>query len=158
MEKKIRVYRVELNNTINKLETISIYCCCSVAQSCPTVFDSMDYSMPGFPVFSLSPEVCSNSCPLNQWYHPPILSSIIPFSSCLQSFPISGSFPVSQFIASGGQRIGVSASGSVTPMNTKVWFPLGWTGWIFLQSKGLSRAFSSTTVQKHQFLCTQLYL
>ena len=66
MEKKIRVYRVELNNTINKLETISIYCCCSVAQSCPTVFDSMDYSMPGFPVFSLSPEVCSNSCPLNQ--------------------------------------------------------------------------------------------
>ena len=100
----------------------------------------------------------SNSCLLSRWCHPTISSSAIPFSSCLQSFPPSGSFPVSQFFASGGQSIGVLASTSVLPMNNQDWFPLGWTGWISLQSKGLSRVFSNTTVQKHQFFGTQLSL
>ena len=96
-----------------------------------------------------TPRLYSNSCPLSQWCHPAISSSVIPFSSCLQSFPASESFPVSQFFPSCGQRIGVSASASVLPMNIQDWFPLGWTGWISLQSKGLSRIFSNTTVQKH---------
>ena len=91
----------------------------------------------------------SNLCPSLWWCHPTISSSVIPFSSSLQSFPVSGSFPMSQFCASGGQSIGVSASASVLPMNSQDWFPLGWTGWISLQSKGLSRVFSNTTVQKH---------
>ena len=91
----------------------------------------------------------SNSCLLSQWCHPTISSSVVPFSSCLQSFPASGSFPMSQFFASGGQSIGVSTSASVLPMNIQDWFPLGWTGWNFLQSKGLARVFSNTTVQKH---------
>ena len=94
--------------------------------------------------------------PLHQWYYPNTSSSVIPFSSCLQSFPPSGSFPMSQFFASGGQSIEVSASASVLPMNTQDWFPLEWTGWISLQSKWLSRVFSNTTVQKHQFFGTQL--
>ena len=94
----------------------------------------------------------SNSCTLSQWFHTTISSSVIPFSSHLQSFPASGSFPMSQFFASGGQSIGVSASASVLPMNIQDWSPLGWTGWISLQSKGFSRVFSNTTVQKHQFL------
>ena len=112
----------------------------------------MDRSMPGFPVHHQLPcPSCSNSCPSNWWCHPTISSSVVPFSSCLQSCPESGSFPVSQFFASDGQRIGVSASASVLPMNIQGWFPLGLTGWIFLQSKGLSRVFSNTTVQKHQF-------
>ena len=98
----------------------------------------------------------SNSCPLSQWCHPIISSSVIPFFSCLQSFPASGSFQMSQFFASGGQSIGVSASTSVLPMNIQNWFPLGWTGWISLQSKGLSKVFSNTTVQKHQFFSAQL--
>ena len=105
-----------------------------------------------------TPRACSNSCPLSQWFHPSISSSVIPFSSCLQSFPASESFPVSQFFASGGQIIGVSASVSVLPMNIQDWFPLGLTGWISLQSKGLSRVFSNPTVQKHQFFGTQLSL
>ena len=88
---------------------------------------------------------------LSQCWHPTISSSVIPFSSCLQSFPLSGSFPVSQLFALGGQNTGVSASASVLPMNTQDWSPLGWTGWVSLQSKGLSRVFSNTTVQKHQF-------
>jgi len=100
--------------------------------------------------------VYANSCPLNQWCHPNISSSVIPFSSCLQSFPASGFFQMSRFFASGSQRIGVSAIGTVLPMNIQDWFPLGWTGWISLQSKGLSRVFSNTTVQKHQFFGTQL--
>ena len=103
------------------------------------------------PCPSLTPGACSDSCPLSRWCHPTISSSVIPFSSCLQSFPISGSLTMSQFLASGGQSIGVSASVSVLPMNIQDWFPLGWTGWISLQSKGLSRIFSNTTVQKHQF-------
>ena len=103
---------------------------------------------------SPSPGVGSNSCPLSWWCHPTISSPVIPFSSCLQSFPASGSFPMSQFFASSGQRIGPSASASVLSMNTQDW-SLGWTGWISLQSKGLSRVFSNTTVQKHQFFGTQ---
>ena len=99
---------------------------------------------------SPTPRDGSNSCPSSQWCHPIIWSSVVPFSSCLQSFPASGSFPMSQFFASGGQSIGTSASVSVLPMNIQNWFPLGWTGWISLQSKGLSRVFSSITIQKHQ--------
>ena len=104
---------------------------------------------------SPSPEVYSNSCPLSWWCHPTISSSVVPFSSCPLSFPASGSFPMSRLFASGGQRTGVSTSASVLPMNTQDWFPLGWTGWISLLSKGLSRVFSSNTVRKHQFLGAQ---
>ena len=104
----------------------------------------------------LSPRVCSKSCPLSPWCHPTISSSVLRFSSCLQSFPASGSFQMSQFFTLGGQIIGVSASTSVFPMNIQDWSPLGWTGWISLQSKGLSRVFSNTTVQKHQFFGTRL--
>ena len=110
------------------------------------------------PCPSPTPGLYSNSCPLSQWCHPTISSSVIPFSSCIQSFPASGTFQMSQFFASGGQNIGVSASASVLPMNIQDWFPLEWTGWIFLQSKGLSRVFSNTTVQKHQFFGAQLSL
>ena len=105
-----------------------------------------------------TPGVYPNSCSLSQWCQPTISSSVIPFSSCPQSFPASGSFQISQLFASGGQSIGVSASVSVLPMNTQDWSPLGWTGWISLQSKGLSKVFSNTTVQKHQFLGAQLSL
>ena len=100
---------------------------------------------------SPTPRACSNSCPLSRWCHPTISSSVIPFSSCLQSFLASGSFPMSQFFPSGGQRIGVSASASVLPMNIHDWFPLGLTGLISMLFKGLSRVFSNNTVQKHQF-------
>ena len=110
------------------------------------------------PCPSPTPRVYSDSCPSSRWCHPIISSSVIPFSSCLQSFPASGPFQLSQFFTSGGQIIGVSASASVLPMNIQDWFPLGWTGWISLQSKGLSKAFSNTTVQKHQFFSTQLSL
>ena len=109
------------------------------------------------PCPSPTPRACSNSCPSSWWCHPTISSSVIPFS-CLQSFPASGSFPMSQFFASGGHSIGVSVSASVLPMNIQDWFPLGLTGWISLESKGLSRVFSNTTVQKHQFFDTQLSL
>ena len=105
---------------------------------------------------SSTPGVDSNSCPSSRWCHPAISSSVIPFSSCPQSLPASGSFPMSQLFAWGGQSIGVSASASVRPMNTQDWSPLGWTGWISLQCKGLWRVFSNTTVQKHQFFSTQL--
>ena len=97
-----------------------------------------------------------NPCPLSQWCHPTISSSAIPFSSCPQSFPTSGSFQMSQLIASGCQSIRLSALTSVLPLNTQDWSPLGWTGWISLQSKGLSRVFSNTTVQRHQFFYAQL--
>ena len=100
------------------------------------------------------PRVYTNSCPLSQWCHPTNSSSVVPFSSSLKSFPTSGSFQMSQLFASGGQNTGVSVLTSVLPMNTQDWSPLGWTGWISLQSKGLSRVFSNTTVQKHQFFCT----
>ena len=103
------------------------------------------------PCPSPTPRIYSNSSPLNRWCHPTISSSVFPFSSCLQSFLASDSFPMSQFFASDGQSIGVSASASVLPMNIQDWFPLGRTGWIYLQSKGRLRLFSNTTVQKHQF-------
>ena len=109
------------------------------------------------PCPSPTPGACLNSCLSNRWCHPTISSSVIPFSSYLQSFPASGSFPMSQFFASGGQSIGVSASASVLTMNTEDWSPFGWTGWISLQFKGLSRVFSNTTVQKHQFFETHIY-
>ena len=129
--------------------------------SCSVVSDSLPpYGLlhARLPCPSPSPGACSNSYPLSRWCHPTILSSVVPFSSCLQSFLTSGSFPVSQFFTSGGQSIGVSASASVFPMNIKGWFPLGLTGWISLQSKGLSRVFCNTTVQKHQFFGAQLSL
>ena len=107
------------------------------------------------PYSSLSPGVCSNSCPLSQWCHPTISSFVIPFSSCLQSFPATGSFLMSQLFTSGGWSIGVSASASVLPMNIQDWFPSGLIGLISLQSKGLLRVFSNTTVWKHQFLGAQ---
>ena len=110
------------------------------------------------PCPSPTPRVYPNSCPLSWWWHPTISSSIVPFSFHLQSFPASRSFQMSQLFASGAQSVGVSASTSVLPMNTQDWSPLGWTGWISLQSKGLSRVFSNTTVQKHQFFGTQLSL
>ena len=110
------------------------------------------------PCPSPTPETYSNSCPLSQWCHPTISSSVVPFSSYLQSFPATRSFQMSQLFTSGGQSIGVSASTSVLPMNTQDWSPLGLTSWISLQSKGLSRVFSNTTVQKHQFFSAQLSL
>ena len=108
------------------------------------------------PCPSPTPRVNSNSCPSSQWCHPAISSSVIPFSSCPQSLPASGSFPMSQHFTWGGQSTGVSALASFLPKNTQDWSPLGWTGWISLQSKGLSRVFYNTTVQKHQFFGTQL--
>ena len=110
------------------------------------------------PCPSPTPRTYSNSCPSSRWCHPAISSSAVPFSSCLQYFLASGSFQMSQFFASSSQSIGVSASASVFPMNTQDWFPLGWTGWISLQSKGLSGVFSDTTVQKNQFFSAQLSL
>ena len=107
---------------------------------------------------SPTPRVYWNSCPLSQWCHPAISSSVIPFFFCLQSFPASGSFQMSQFLASGGQSIEVSASASALPINIQDWFPPGWTSWISLQSKGLSIVFANTTVQKNKFFSTQLSL
>ena len=129
--------------------------------SCSVMSDSLwphelQHARPPCP--SPTPGVHPNSCPLSQWCHLTISSSVVPFSSCPQSFPASGSFQMSQLFASGCQSTGVSASTSVLPMNTQDWSPLGWTGWISWQSKGLSRLFSNTTVQKHQFFSTQLSL
>ena len=121
----------------------------SVAQSCLTLCDLMDYRMPGLPVQHLLPEFTQTHV---HWVSG---SSVILFCYRLQSFPASGSFPMTQFFASGAQCIGVSASTSVLPMNIQDWSPLGWTGWISLQYKGLSRVFSNTTVQKHQFFYAQ---
>ena len=118
----------------------------SVAQWCPTLCNPMNHSTP-----SQTPRVHPNPCPLSWWCHPAISSSVIPFSSCPQSLPASGSFPTSQLFPSGGQSIGVSASASVLPMSTQDWSSLGWTSWISLQSKGLSRVFSNTTVQSINF-------
>ena len=114
------------------------------------------HAKPPYP--SPTPTVYTNSCPLSQWCQPTISSSVVPFSSCLQSFPASGSFQINQFFTSGGQSIGASASTLVLPMNVQDWFPLGWTGWISLQSKGLSRVLFNTTVQKNQFFGAQLSL
>ena len=133
----------------------------SVRFSCSVVSDSLwphkpQHARPPYP--SPIPRVHPNSCPLSQWCHPTISFAVIPSSSCPQSFPASGSFPMSKLFTSVGQSIGVSASTAVLPMNTQDWSPLGWTGWISLQSEGLSRVFSNTTVQKHQFFCIQLSL
>ena len=116
----------------------------------------LKYARPPCP--TPTPGACSNSCLSSRWCHPTISSSVVPFSSCFQSFPTSGSFQMSQLFLSGGQSIGVSASTSVLAVNTEDWTPLGWTGWISLQSKGLSRVFPNTTVQKHQFFSVQLSL
>ena len=131
----------------------------SVQFSCSVVSDSLwphesQQSRPPCP--SPTPGVHPNSCPSSRWCNPAISSSGVPFSSCPQPLPASGSFPMSQFFTSGGQSIGVSASASVLPMNTQDWSPLGWTCWMSLQSKGLSRVFSNTKVQKHQFFGAQL--
>ena len=107
------------------------------------------------PCPSPSPGACSNSRPSSHWCHPTISSSVVPFSSCPQSLPASGSFPMSQLFAWGEQSIGISASASVLPVNIRDWFPLGWTGWMSLLSKRVSRVFSNTTFQKHQFFCAQ---
>ena len=129
----------------------------SVAQSCLTLWPhESQHARPPRP--SPTPGAYSNSCLLSQWCHPTILSSVVPFSSHLQSLPASGSFPMSQFFTSGGQSTGVSASTSVLPLNIQDWSPLGWTGWISSQAKGLSRVFSNTIVQKHQFFGAQLSL
>ena len=131
----------------------------SVQFSCSVVFDSSrphesQDTRPPCP--SPTPRVHSNSRPWSRWCHPSISSSLVPFSSCPQSLPASESLPMSQLFAWGGQSIGVSALASFLPKNTQGWFPLEWTGWISLQSKGLSRVFSETTVQKYQFFCVQL--
>ena len=126
--------------------------CCLVTPLCPTPWPhGLQHTRLLCPL--LSPRVCSNSCPLSQWCHPTISSSVVPFSSCPLSFPASGSFPMSQLFTSGGQSI--RASAPVHPVNIQGWFPLGLTGLISLLSKGLSGVFSSTTVQKHQFFSTQ---
>ena len=130
----------------------------SVAQSCPTLCEPMDCSTSGLPIHHQLPEFTQTQCSLSRRCHPTISSSVVPFSSHLQSFPASGSFPVSQLFVSGGQSIGISASASVLPVNIPDWSPLRWTGWISLQSKGLSGVSSSTTVQKNQFFSTQLSL
>ena len=134
----------------------------SVSQfSCSVMSDSLwphglQHARPPCP--SPTPRIYSNSCPSHQWCHPTISSSVVPFFSHLQSFPALWSFPMSWFFASGGQSIGASASASALPMNIQGWFPLGLTGLISLKSKGLSRVFSNTTVQKHQFFGTQTSL
>ena len=133
----------------------------SVQFSCSVVLDSLQphglqHARPPCPL--PTPAVHPNPCPLSQWCHPTISSPVIPFSYSPQSFPVSGSFQMSQPFTLGGQRVGVSASTSVLPMNTQDWSPLGWSGWISLQSKGLSRVFPNNTVQKHQFFSAQLSL
>ena len=133
-------------------------CGCSVSLLCPTLCDTMDCSTPGFPILHHFPELAQTHV---RWLgdgHPTISSSVIRFLSCLQSFPASGSFLMIWLFTSGGQSIGASASAWVLPINTQDWFPSGLTGWIPLQSKGLSRVFSNTTVQKHQFFRAQLSL
>ena len=133
----------------------------SVQFSCSVVSDSLrpqELRHARLPCPSPTPRAYSNSCLSSWWSHPTISTSVVPFSSHLQSFPASGSFPVSQFFASGGQSIRVSASASVLPMTIQDWFPLELTGLIFLQCRGLSRVFSNTTVQNHPFFSVQLSL
>ena len=125
-------------------------------QSCPTLCDPMNRSTPGLPVHHQLPDFTQTHVHQVKWCHPAISSSVVPFSSCPQSLPASESFPMSQLFTWGGRSIGVSASASILPMNTQDWSSLEWTGWISLQSKGLSRVFSNTTVQKHPFFSTQL--
>ena len=143
---------------ISWLQSLSSVTFSSVQFSHSVVSDSLrphglQHTRPPCP--SPTPRVYTNSCPLSRWCHPTISSSVVPFSSHLQSFPASGSFQISQFFTSGGQSIGVSASTSVIPMNTQDWSPLGWTYWISLLSSGLSKVFSNSTIQKHQLFGAQ---
>ena len=143
---------------LNEIE-VSVVLFSSVQFSHSVMSDSLwphepQHTRPPCP--SPTPGIHPNPCPLSRWCHLTISPSVVPFSSCLQSFQVPGSFQMSQLFTSGGQTIGVSASASVLPMTTQDWSPLGWAGWISLQSKGLSRVFSNTTVQKHQFFCAQL--
>ena len=161
-EYRVTVNRYSISFGVDE-NTLNICCCndcaqfSSVAQLCPTLQPyGLQHARPPCP--SPTPGVYSNSWLLSWWCHPTISSSVVPFSSCLQSFPASGSFLMSHFFASGGQSIGFSASASVLPVNIQDWFPLGWTGLISLQSKGLSRVFFNTTVQNHQFFSAQLSL
>ena len=133
---------------------VVLYTCCSIAKSYLALCDPMDCSTLDFLVLHHLPGAYSNSYSLSQWCFPTISSSVSPFSSCPQSFPASGCFPMS-WLSSGGQSIGASSSASVLPMNIQGWFPLGLTGLISLQSKGLCRIFSSTTIQKHPFFSAQ---
>ena len=144
---------VDISLTMRETDHFFIYVVVtvSVIQSCPTLQPNELHGA----VVQASPKVCSNSCPLSQWCHPTISSSVITFSSSSQSFPASGAFLINRLCASGGQSIGASASASVLPMNIQGWFPLGLTGWISLLFKGFSRVFSSTTVRKHQFFGAQ---
>ena len=147
-----------MNRTDSSFHPCGFYTFSAVQCSRSVVSDSLwphgpQHTRPPCP--SPTPRVYSNSCLLSQWCHPTISPSVVSFSSRLQSFPASGSFQMSQFFTSGGQSIGVSASTSVLPMNIQDCFPLGWTGWISLPSKGLSRVFSNTIVQKHQFFGAQ---
>ena len=135
-----------------------IYLMSSVQFSCSVMSNSLqphESQHARRPRPSTTPRVYSNSCPSSRWCHPAISSSVVPFSSCLQSLPASGSFPMSQLFTWGGQSIGVSTSASVLPKDTQDWSPLGWTAWISLQSKGLKRVFSNTKVQKLQFFSAQ---
>ena len=145
------IYTVKVFCSVNEAVQFS-----SVAQSCPTLCDPLNRSMPDLPVHHQLPEFTQNTLPLSQWCHPAISSSAVPFSSCPQYLPASESFPMSQLFAWGGQSTGVSALASFLPKNSQGWSPLEWTGWISLQSRGLSGAFSNTTVQKHQFFRAQL--
>ena len=142
-------------NQITYLQSVQF---CSVTQSCLTLCDPINRSTPGLPVHHQLSELVHipNSCTSSWWCHPAISSSVIPFSSFPQSLPAPWSFPMSQLFTWGGQNIGVSASASVLPMNIQDWSHLGWIGWISLQSKELSRVFSNSTVQKHQFFGAQL--
>ena len=155
----LQVYNIVIHNfwTLYSINQFS-----SVTQSCPTLYDPMNHSAPGLPggpgvVPSPIPGVHPNPCPSSRRCHPTISSSVVPFS-CPKSLPASGYFQISQLFVSGGQSIGVSASRSVLLMNTQDWSHLGWTDWISLQTKGISRVFSNTTVQKHQFVSAQLSL
>ena len=156
----IRVLCLFFNQVICFSLFLMLSCMFSAVQfSCSVMSDSLwphelQHVRP--PCQSPTPRVYPNSCPLSLWCHLTISSSVVPFSSCFQSFPTSRSFQMSHLFTSGGQSIGVSASASVLPVNIQNCFPIGWTGWISLQSTGLSRVFSNTTVQKHQFFGAQL--
>ena len=147
----------QCSETDSQVHTLSL-ASLLVMFSCSVMSDSLwlhGLQLTRLPCLSLSPRVCSDSCPLSRWCHSTISSSVVPFSSCLTSFPASGSFPVSWLFPSGGQSIGASDSASVLPVSVQSWFTLGWTGLISSLSKGLVRVLSRITVQKHQFFCTQ---
>ena len=159
MEKVVAIMKLGNSGSTLRIWHFTVRKNISVQFSCSVVSDSLwshDLQHAGPPCPSPTPGVHPNSCPLSRWCHPAISSSVIPFSSCPQSLLAPGSFPMSQLFAWGGQSIGVSALASFLPENTQDWSPLEWTSWISLQSKGLSRVFSNTTVQKHQVFSAQL--